>query len=75
MLGGGGAEHLGAPGPHQLGAAIVNVGRGVEPDAGVAVLVVVPAEEPAAKACASWKPPKRSGNSGRYFMVRNWLSL
>jgi hypothetical protein len=22
----------------------------------------------------SWMQPKRSGNSGRYFMVRNWLS-
>src|SRR4029450_6788694 len=26
------------------------------------------------KVCASSKQPKRSGNSGRYFMVRNWLS-
>src|SRR5215204_3660469 len=26
------------------------------------------------KAWASWKLPNRSGNSGRYFMVRNWLS-
>jgi len=27
------------------------------------------------KARASWIEPNRSGNSGRYFMVRNWLSL
>src|SRR5664279_2810029 len=26
------------------------------------------------KARASWMQPKRSGNSGRYFMVRKWLS-
>jgi hypothetical protein len=49
MLGIGGSEYLGSPGPHQLGAAVVDIGGGVEADAGMAVLVVVPAEEPAAE--------------------------
>jgi hypothetical protein len=33
----------------ELGAAVVDIGRGVEADPGVAVLVVVPAEEPGAE--------------------------
>lgn len=38
-------EDVGAGGPHGAGAAIVHVGGGVQPDPGVPVVVVVPAEE------------------------------
>jgi hypothetical protein len=41
MLGVGGAEHVSPLGPDEFGAAVVEVGGGVQPDAGVAVLVVV----------------------------------
>jgi hypothetical protein len=75
VLGIGGAEHVGSPGPHQLGAAVVDITRCMEPDAGVTVLVVVPAEEPAAEGVGVLVAAEASGNSGRYFMVRNWLSL
>jgi hypothetical protein len=41
----GRVEDLASPVPDELGAAVVDVGGGVKPDAGVAVVVVVPAEE------------------------------
>jgi hypothetical protein len=43
-------------------------------DSAVMVLVVVPAEKLWQKARASSMEPKRSGNSGRYLKVLNWLS-
>jgi hypothetical protein len=49
MLGIGDAEHVSPLGPDEFGAAIVDVSGRVEPDAGVTVLVVVSAKEPAAE--------------------------
>ena len=58
-----------------LRVAVVDVEGGVEPDAGVAVLEVVPVEE-LLQCWAAWaNDPKRSGNSGRYLRVRNWASV
>jgi hypothetical protein len=45
----GGGKHLSSPGWQQLGTAGVDVGGSVQANAGVAVLVVVSAEEPAAE--------------------------
>jgi hypothetical protein len=45
VLGVGSVEDLGPLGSDELGAAVVHVGGRVEPDAGVAVVVVVPAKE------------------------------
>jgi len=53
----------------------VDVSRGMEPDAGVTVLVVVPAEEPATEGMGVLVAAEAVGEGGRYFMVRNWLSL
>jgi hypothetical protein len=41
----GAGQDLGPSGPDGVGAAVVDVGGGVQPDPGVPVLVVVPAEE------------------------------
>jgi hypothetical protein len=58
--------------PGQFGGmAVVDVRRGVEADAGVLVVVVVPVHEPADNAPASWTEANRSGNSGPYFRVLN----
>ena len=54
------------------GEAEVDHGGRHHADAGVAMFVVVPRN--CLKARLSSSPPKRSGKSGRYFMVRNWLS-
>src|SRR5437773_1737131 len=67
MLGVGGAEDLGAPGPHHLGAAVVDVGGGVEPNAGVAVLLVVPAEEPATEGMGVLEAAEPVGELGPVF--------
>jgi hypothetical protein len=75
MLGIGGAEHVSPLGPDEFGAAVVDVSRGMEPDAGVTVLVVVPAEEPATEGMGVLVAAEAVGEGGRYFMVRNWLSL
>jgi hypothetical protein len=48
VLGVGDVEHDCALGSDGRGPPVVDVGRRVEPDAGVTVLVVVPTEEPAA---------------------------
>ena len=68
-------ENLGAVSADRVGAAVVDIGGCVERDAGVTVLVVVPTEEVTAEPVGSSKLPKRAGKSGRYFKVRNWLSL
>jgi len=49
----GGAEDLGPLGSDELGAAVVDVGGGVEPDAGVAVLAEKTRTELAAVETAS----------------------
>ena len=49
MLGVGAVENDGSLLAHSSGSPVVDVGGGVEPDAGVAVVVVVPVEEPAAE--------------------------
>src|ERR1019366_6204657 len=43
-------------------------------DSTVMVVMVIPGEEDWQKARASSMEPKRSGNSGRYLRVLNWLS-
>ena len=48
MFGVGGVEDDGTPLADSLGSPVVHVGWGVESDAGMTVLVVVPTEEPAA---------------------------
>ena len=76
MLGVGGVEDDGALLADELGSPVVDVGGGVEPDAGVAVLVVVPAEEAAAEGAGVVRSSRTGrGTSGRYLRVRNWLSL
>ena len=42
MRGVGGVEDFASSGPDEFGTAVVDVGGGVKPDAGVAVVVVVP---------------------------------
>jgi hypothetical protein len=65
-------DQLAAP-QDALGLAEVNHRRGQQADARVAVLLVVPLKELLAEGAAVLEP-KRSGNSGRYLRVRNWLS-
>ena len=67
MSGIGGGEHVGSPGPHQLGAVVVDISRGMEPDAGVTVLVVVPAEEPAAEGVGVLVAAEAVGELGPVF--------
>src|SRR5215213_7796701 len=67
VLGVGGGEHVSPPGPHHLGAAVVDVGGGMEPDAGVAVLVVVPAKEPAAEGVGVLEAAEPIGELGPVF--------
>lgn len=71
----GGVEDDGALLADSLGSPVVKVGGCVEPDAGVAVLVVVPAEEPAAVGLGVFEAAEPVGKSGPYLRVRNWLSL
>jgi hypothetical protein len=57
-----------------LGFPELNHRRGEQANSGMAMLLVVPVEELLTESAAVLRQPKRSGNSGRYFMVRNWLS-
>jgi hypothetical protein len=60
-----GAIKDGSPGAGDLlGATIVDIGRGQQPDPAVTVLVVVPGEEGLAERRASWMQPNRSGTLG-----------
>jgi hypothetical protein len=58
----------------QLRTAEVHGGRGVEPDARVAVVVVVPGEEATTVVVGVFEGPEGLGESGRYLRVRKWLS-
>jgi hypothetical protein len=75
MLGVGGVEHKGTLGTDLLGAAVVDLGGVWNPMPEWRCSSLYQRKNRPQKAGASWKLPKRSGNSGRYFMVRNWLSL
>jgi len=59
-----------------LGALIMHDRRSRQPETGVMMLGVVPGEELLAKApgVVQRTEARRSGNSGRYFSVLNWLS-
>ena len=59
---------------NSAGSAVMHRGRSVQPDAGVAVFVVVVAEERLAEHAASASVPNRSGNTGAYFNVLNAAS-
>ena len=55
-----GVQHPGPVGSDQLGPAVVDIGGGVEADPGVAVFVVVPAEEPGTEGVGVLKSRTRS---------------
>ena len=58
------------------GVAVVDVGGGVQADAGVAVSVVVVVEERRRRSCGrAAMLVKRFGNVGEYLRVLNWASL
>ena len=67
----GGVQDLGPAGLDSCGLAVVDVGGGVQAEAAVTVLVVVPAEEWARAASIVGN---RAGNAGRYLRVLNWAS-
>ena len=72
-----GVEHHLAVGQDGLGFPEVHHGRGQQADAGVAVLFVVPLEKLLAESAAildATEAIRKIRASGRYFMVRNWLS-
>ncbi len=66
MEGVGGVEHDLAVGPHHLGSPEVDVGRGVQADARVAVLVVVWSKNMSENALAASRLAKRLGKLGTY---------
>ena len=73
LLVGGGKD----AGPGSLdggSAAVVDVGGGVQAEAAVAVLVVVPGKKSRQCALAASMEPNRAGNPGRYFRVLNCAS-
>jgi len=55
--------------------AVVDRGRGVQPDPGVAVLVVVVAEERLAENASVSEGAEPVGEDRGYFIVLNWDSL
>ena len=55
--------------------AVVHRSRGVQPDPGVTVLMVVVAEERLAESAASARDPNASGKTGAYLRVLNAASL
>jgi len=71
----GGVEHFGPVGLDGLGPAVVHIGGSVEPDTGVAVLVVIPGEEPAGEGMGILEGPETFGELGRYLRVLNGDSL
>ena len=54
--------------------AVMNGSRGEQLQSGVMMPMVIPVEELLAEARASSMEPKRSGYSGRYFIVLKWAS-
>lgn len=74
VCGVGGIAYTGTLVTDRLGQAVVDVGGGVQADAGVAVFVVVPTEEVWQCLRASWIELSRPGKSGRYFSVLNRAS-
>ena len=58
MGGVGEVQYLAATFSDQFGAPVVDIGRSVEPDARVTVVVVIPTEEPAAVVMGVLKRPE-----------------
>jgi hypothetical protein len=71
----GRVEDVGPLGSDELVPPVVDVGGGVEPDARVTVLVVVPPEEAAAEGVSVLVAAEAFGEFGPVLEVRNWLSL
>jgi hypothetical protein len=71
----GAVEHSGSFLPGLLGGAVVDVGGGVQAQAGVVMFVVVPGENVRQNRRAASIESNRSGKSGRYLSVLNWASL
>jgi len=71
----GAGEDDGAGGPDLWSPTGMHGGRRQEPDAGVAVLLVVPAEEPLAEGPGVLERAEPVGKPGRYLSVLNWASL
>jgi hypothetical protein len=57
-----------------VGAAVVDIGGGVQADSGVPMLMGVPAEEPVAEHPGVLDAAEPIGKSGRYFRVLNCAS-
>ncbi len=70
----GGGQRLGPGGADLGGGAVVDRCRGVEPDAAMAVDVVVVIEECRAERAASAIEPNRPGKAEQYLIVLNWAS-
>jgi hypothetical protein len=75
VCGVGAVEHDSALLADELGSPVVDVGGVWNPMPERRCSSLYQLKNRLQKACASWKQPKRSGNSGRYFIVRKWLSL
>lgn len=75
-MGGVGALQDGRPGGDDLvGTAVVDVGGGEQRDPAVAVLEVVPAEEPLAEPSGVLDAAEAVGEGRVVLEVLNWLSL
>jgi hypothetical protein len=70
----GGGQDAGAAGPDGCGCAVVDVSGGVQAQARVPVLDVVPGKKAWQYARAASIEPKRAGNPGRYLRVLNCAS-
>ena len=70
----GGIQHSATLLDHGVRETIMNHGRGQQPQPGMTVLFVVPGKNSLEKERESCSDPNLSGNPGRYFKVRNWLS-
>jgi len=70
----GGGQDAAALGLDGWGLAVVDVGGGVQAEAAVAVLVVVPAEKSWQCARAASTESNRAGKAGRYLRDLNWAS-
>ena len=67
-------EHILALPQDVFRLTIVNRRRRQQADAGMTVLVVVPRKKTLTESTTVLDAPQAVRNSGRYFMVRNWLS-
>ena len=70
----GRGQHRLSGSQHRVGLTVMHHGRGQQAQAAVVMLVVLLVDELAAELQAVFDLVKRSGNSGRYLSVLNWLS-